>query len=325
MPFRAALLALLVLLVAAAPADGADGWRWPVAGQVLTAYRNGGGPYAGGQHRGIDIASPVGTPVGAATSGTVRFAGIAGSSGRTVSVRTADGRYDVSYLHLATIDVRRGQRVDAGNRLGTVGTTGRRSAAAAHLHFGVRDAGSRHGYHDPMDFLSAPPGPGTSPKPTPVPVTHPRPVRVSPHPAPGPVRVPAPSPVRVPAGRRVRVPGPRPAVRPVLRPIGAPAPRAVPAHRPAQRRAPAPRLGPQAAPSPAPAPRRVPAPAARPEHPSPAPAGGPDLGLALACVGVLAAAACVGLSGGGKDGAGARASGAAATVRRALRPLTGGR
>src|SRR5207244_102457 len=88
----------LALLIVPAPAAAAGDWAWPVRGPVLTPYRNGTDPYAAGQHRGIDIAAPVGTPVSAAVAGTVRFAGTAGSSGLTVSVRTADGRFDISYL-----------------------------------------------------------------------------------------------------------------------------------------------------------------------------------------------------------------------------------
>ncbi|MEA2407489.1 MAG: hypothetical protein QOE69_1608, partial [Thermoleophilaceae bacterium] len=137
-------------LAEAAPARAA--WVWPVSGDVITAYRNGTDPYATGQHRGIDIAAPVGTPVVAAAGGTVRFAGTAGSSGLTISVRTDDG-YDTSYLHLSSAAVHAGARVSSGDRIGAVGTTGTRSAPAPHLHFGVRDAGTRHDYHDPLAFL----------------------------------------------------------------------------------------------------------------------------------------------------------------------------
>ena len=92
-------LALLSVLAAASPALAA--WRWPADGEVITSYLNGADPYAAGQHRGVDIAGPVGAPVVAATAGTVRFAGTVGSSGLTVSVRTSDGRLDLSYLHLS--------------------------------------------------------------------------------------------------------------------------------------------------------------------------------------------------------------------------------
>src|SRR5215217_6285430 len=114
----------LAAALAAAPAEAA--WVWPVRGEVITKYRNGSDPYAGGQHRGIDIAAAVGTSVVAAAGGEVRFAGTAGSSGLTVSVRTSDG-YDTSYLHLSSIAVRAGGHVRAGERLGAVGTTGERS------------------------------------------------------------------------------------------------------------------------------------------------------------------------------------------------------
>jgi murein DD-endopeptidase MepM/ murein hydrolase activator NlpD len=152
---------LSVAAALAAPAEAA--WLWPVRGEVITQYRNGSDPYAGGQHRGIDIAAAVGTPVGAAAGGEVRFAGTAGSSGLTVSVRTGDG-YDTSYLHLSSIAVRAGERVAGGERLGAVGTTGERSATAPHLHFGVREAGTRYAYVDPLSLL-----PPTAAPPTPLP------------------------------------------------------------------------------------------------------------------------------------------------------------
>ncbi len=161
-------------------------WSWPVDGEIVTNYANAAGPYAAGQHRGIDVAAAAGTPVLAATGGTVRFAGTAGSSGLTVSVRTADGRFDTSYLHLASAAVRTGQAVAGGDHVGVVGSTGRRSVAVPHLHFGVRRAGTRHGYLDPLAFL--PPRPGTRDAPRGVPVATPSPVRLGP--APRPVRAP---------------------------------------------------------------------------------------------------------------------------------------
>ena len=197
-------LALLSALAAASPALAA--WTWPADGEVITSYLNGADPYAAGQHRGVDIAGPFGAPVVAATAGTVRFAGTAGSSGLTVSVRTSDGRLDLSYLHLSSLAVGAGQRVAAGTRIGAVGTTGRRSAAQPHVHFGVRDAGSAHGYHDPLAFLS-PPGAPAPRAPRPVPVAAPAGRR----PVPLPERLPRAAPIAAPsAGRRIRVSAPRP-------------------------------------------------------------------------------------------------------------------
>ena len=340
----AATLLAFLLLVPSAWAE----WVWPLRGEVITPYRNSTDPYASGQHRGIDIAAGTGTPVVAAAGGEVRFAGTAGSSGLTVSVRTADGRYDTSYLHLSSTSVREGDAVAAGQRLGAVGTSGSRSATAPHLHFGVRDAGSRHAYHDPLGFL--PPPTATDP-PRSAPAPEPSPVPVNPVPAPSPIQAPAtrPVPVRrplprpVPAGepRRVPVGAPRrvPAGEPRRVPVGAP--RRVPSGRPrpvplgAPHRVPLgePRSVPQGEPGGVPqgepgrvpllapvrardgAPRRTPA--AEPHRvPTGEPGGasadarrfaspgtprrdqaGPDLGLLAACLGVLAAAALLALTG----------------------------
>ena len=344
-----ALIALATAVLSfAPPAVATDGWTWPVAGELITPYRNGTDPYASGQHRGIDIGAPVGTPVVAAAAGEVRFAGTAGSNGLTVSIRTADG-YDTSYLHLSALSVPAGAAVSAGDRLGAVGTTGSRSAEAPHLHFGVREAGSRHAYIDPLTLLGAPPAPAPAPRPA------------EPQPAPAPpLAVPPPAPAPAPGARSG--------------PPGAPAPRRAPARRaPALPRSPAFRRGParREAPAlhrsrgedivhaPAAAPRseevarsgegrteggrparsvrrasglasgavRAGAPAAPPRDfarraisPSAAsgrPAGDPALGWAAACAGLLLAAAVLGLT---EDGRRATAR-SRTRIAAALRPL----
>jgi pyruvate/2-oxoglutarate dehydrogenase complex dihydrolipoamide acyltransferase (E2) component len=199
------------MLCGVAVASG--GWTWPVRGSVITPYRNGDDPYAGGQHRGVDIGAPAGTRVEAAVPGTVTFAGVVGSSGLTVSERTSDGRYDLSYLHLSAAAVHAGDVVGAGDPVGAVGTSGDRSAEAPHLHFGVRDAGRRTSYRDPLDFLAPPPA-GDSPPPVPVPA---------------PVSAPARAPV---APEVVAAPAAAPAAAPVAPPVslpGLPAAAAIPA------------------------------------------------------------------------------------------------
>ncbi|MEA2442756.1 MAG: hypothetical protein QOJ12_48 [Thermoleophilales bacterium] len=216
---RTALLAALVAAVMLVqPAAAAADWTWPVRGDVVTPYRNGDDPYAGGQHRGIDIAAPVGAAVSSATSGRVTYVGVAGTSGLTVSVRTGDGRFDVSYLHLASAAVREGDAVGGGDRLGAVGVSGRRSVERPHLHFGVRDAGSDHGYRDPLDFLPPLAPPAARPEP---PAAAPAPAPVAAPPVTAPVRGPAttgaPASLGAPAGAVVAAPhgaasaGPSPA------------------------------------------------------------------------------------------------------------------
>lgn len=218
MSFRASLriagVALGAIVLCAPPAARADSpWTWPVRGEVITSFRNGADPYAAGQHRGIDIAAGVGERVVAATPGTVAFAGVAGSSGRTLSIESGDGRFTVSYLHLFDVSVTRGQRVSEGQQLGAVGTSGRRSAQAPHLHFGVREAGREHAYRDPLDFLpAAPPAPPEPAAPPPAPVLAPpaRPI-ASPVTAPAPRRSPRPRPLAAPRRLPLRVRAPRPA------------------------------------------------------------------------------------------------------------------
>lgn len=145
-----AVLTLLTVMLVCAPPSIAAGWPWPVDGDVLTPFRNGSDPYAAGQHRGIDIAAAVGTPVEAVAGGEVTFAGRLPDSGDCVTVDT--GRYLVSYLHLASIAVKRGARTGAGALLGTVGTSGKRSVAQPHLHLSVRLAGNGT-YVDPLPLL----------------------------------------------------------------------------------------------------------------------------------------------------------------------------
>lgn len=157
-----ALLATIAILLTlatpggAAAADGGSGaWPWPLLGEVITPYKNGSDRYAAGQHRGLDIAAPAGTQVRAIVDGRVTFAGTLPDGGRTVTVRSADGSYLISDLHLASRAVERGESIAAGQALGTVGTTGRRSASQPHLHLSVRRASDR-AYLDPMTLLGPP-------------------------------------------------------------------------------------------------------------------------------------------------------------------------
>jgi hypothetical protein len=251
--FLTATIALVAFLALTETA-GAD-WVWPLRGQVITTYRNVDDPYAGGQHRGIDIAGPVGARVVAAAGGEVRFAGTAGSSGLTVSVRTTDG-FDTSYLHLSSFSVREGELVSPGDALGAVGLTGSRSASEPHLHFGVRDAGTSHAYRNPLDFLPPPEAP---------------PAPDSPHAAPSPAPVPTPfAPAPAPAGEPGRVPAPRRV------PVDERAPRRVPAGGRSPRRVPAADRAPRRVPAGDGAPHRVPADGGAPAA-EPAPGLSPTL------------------------------------------------
>lgn len=90
-------------------------------------------------HTGIDLAADAETPVLAAADGVVLLAGFnAGGYGNFVVVGHAGG-FDTLYGHLATISVRTGQPVAAGQPLGGEGSTG--NSTGPHLHFEIRRGG----------------------------------------------------------------------------------------------------------------------------------------------------------------------------------------
>ncbi len=89
-------------------------------------------------HLGVDFAAPTGTPVRAAADGVVISAGWSGGYGKVVRLRHARA-IETLYGHLSRIDVRRGQRVEQGERIGAVGMTG--LATGPHLDYRTIRAG----------------------------------------------------------------------------------------------------------------------------------------------------------------------------------------
>lgn len=86
-------------------------------------------------HEGIDIAAPLGTPVYSVVDGEVTFAGYAGGAGNMVTIRDSFNIY--CYLHLSKIEVKKGDRVRAGQKIGEVGSTG--LSSGPHLDFRVKN------------------------------------------------------------------------------------------------------------------------------------------------------------------------------------------
>ncbi|OYV96155.1 MAG: hypothetical protein B7Z62_08755 [Deltaproteobacteria bacterium 37-65-8] len=91
-------------------------------------------------HAGVDIRLPAGTPVRAIADGRVAFAGEQFFGGRSVVIDHGGGVFSV-YYHLKEFSVAEGQEISRGDRIGSVGATGR--ATGPHLHFGVRVPGGR--------------------------------------------------------------------------------------------------------------------------------------------------------------------------------------
>jgi hypothetical protein len=237
-----ALVALLPVLIAfQAGAPPALAWTWPAEGPVLRPFVLGDDPYAGGQHRGVDVAGKEGAPVRAPAAGVVSFAGTVPGGGRAVTVQTADG-YSVTLVHLGSIAVDRDVVLPEGAPVGTIGPSGEREHPVPYVHLGIRVTSDATGYLDPLSFLPTREAPAPA---VPAPPAEPAP---APSPAPAP-EAPAPAP---------EAPAPAPEA-------PAPAPEA-PAPAP---EAPAPAPAPEA-PAPAPVvPIPVPAPAPAPEVPAP--------------------------------------------------------
>jgi hypothetical protein len=120
--------------------------RYPIAVRAVVTQTYG--PHAGGTfHPGIDLAAPAGTPILAATTGTITYAGWETGYGNYICL-AATPTFATCYAHLATITVVGGQPVVAGQQLGTEGTTG--DSTGPHLHFEVRRNGTTV---DPAPYL----------------------------------------------------------------------------------------------------------------------------------------------------------------------------
>lgn len=143
----------------------ANGWRtpfvWPAYGRISGIY--GSQRILNGQakapHWGIDIAAPTGTPVYAPAPGRVTLAeSDLYYSGGTLIVNHGAG-LSSSFLHLSRLDVGVGDRVEQGQRLGAVGSTGR--SIGPHLDWRI-NAGDRRIdaglWVPPMDDICRPEG-----------------------------------------------------------------------------------------------------------------------------------------------------------------------
>ena len=122
------------------------GFIWPAQGMLTSGF----GFRWGRVHQGIDIAAPVGTPIWAAASGTVDYAGWNdGGYGNMVDIRHPDGTI-TRYGHLSAIYVKEGQSIGQSQVIAAMGSTG--FSTGPHLHFEVRPQGGRA--VNPMGYLA---------------------------------------------------------------------------------------------------------------------------------------------------------------------------
>jgi len=124
-------------------APSASGFIWPVNGPVVSPF----GMRWGRMHTGIDIAVSYGTPIHAAASGQVIYAGWMDGYGNLVFIDHGRG-ISTGYAHQSSIAVSNGQSVTQGQVIGYVGCTGH--CFGPHLHFEVRVNGAPV---DPLGYL----------------------------------------------------------------------------------------------------------------------------------------------------------------------------
>jgi murein DD-endopeptidase MepM/ murein hydrolase activator NlpD len=122
--------------------SGADKFRWPVKGKVITDF-------AGTKGTGINIDAPEGTAVRAAENGTVIYVGSGVEGyGNLVLIRHANG-YVSAYAHLKSMSVAKGDVVSRGDTIGAAGMTG--SVSRPQLHFELRQGATPV---DPVPMLA---------------------------------------------------------------------------------------------------------------------------------------------------------------------------
>ena len=106
----------------------------PVSGTITSRF----GRRSRGNHTGLDIATSSGTPIKAAASGTVIYAGPKGTYGNLVIIAHSDS-VQTYYAHCSKIYVSQGQSVSQGQVICAVGSTG--NSTGPHLHLEIRENG----------------------------------------------------------------------------------------------------------------------------------------------------------------------------------------
>lgn len=111
-------------------------FRWPVVGRINSRFGWRGDPFSGRRdfHTGLDLKGPTGRAIVASKAGVVVYAGWMSGYGRTVVVDHGGG-YTTLYAHCSRLLVRSG-RVQQGQTIAAVGSTGR--STGSHCHFEVR-------------------------------------------------------------------------------------------------------------------------------------------------------------------------------------------
>lgn len=128
------------------------GYVWPCNGIRWITSKFGGRNSPGGigstNHKGVDIGTPMGTPVLAAKAGKVTWASSNGGYGECVIISHGKGNSTL-YGHLSGYNVKVGDMVSQGQVIAYSGNTGR--STGPHLHFGIME---NDGWVDPLTYLT---------------------------------------------------------------------------------------------------------------------------------------------------------------------------
>ena len=126
------------------PLQGTGRFKYPVSGFRISS---GFGMRWGRMHYGLDLACSYGTAIRASDGGTVIFSGYSGSYGNVVKIDHGGGFVTV-YAHASKLLVSKGQRVQQGDHIANVGSTGR--STGPHCHFEIQKNGVQV---NPLNYL----------------------------------------------------------------------------------------------------------------------------------------------------------------------------
>lgn len=145
----AALIQQRLVVATTSTFRGTGIFTFPTDGPLTSSFGYRVHPILGYRrfHAGIDFGAPTGTPIRAADSGTIIYAGWYGGYGNTVIVDHGGG-ISTLYAHASALYVSEGQSVQRGQVIAAVGSTG--FSTGPHLHFEVRRSGEPV---DPLAFL----------------------------------------------------------------------------------------------------------------------------------------------------------------------------
>jgi len=124
---------------------------FPFPGAITSTFGHRENPFGGAAvetHKGLDLKGPNGAPVKAMAKGEVKFAGMKGGFGNCIMLKHGNG-FETLYGHLSKILVSVGQKIDIGQQIGKLGSTGR--STGPHLHYEVHLNGQQV---NPESFLT---------------------------------------------------------------------------------------------------------------------------------------------------------------------------